>query len=466
MPGAAIVDSPEFRAYTSAREDLDIAHRHLVGRWRNVVPSVDEWIRQARVGMTVERLGLGYQATAYDGVTITLSRLREARGELSAEMAVERWGQHLYQARFNLSAGQARASTAALLEKHPFGKAGRGMNPIDWREVLEQLAVQVLALERAGDPTETIGDRPLAMVAPRVIDPYLPEAVSLLWAPQGTGKSTFAVAVALTLETYAEVIPGWHPRTERRVMVLDWEASGQEWNDRLLRVAAGVGLEPPVIAYRRMRRPLADHVEDLAAEMDRRSIGFLVVDSFEKAAGAMADGSTYEDKANRMFTALDRLAVPALVLDHIAGEDLRGGPSKVTPKSIGSVLKGAWARATYDLKRDPTASATGRDELVLHNVKMNDAAQLPPFEFAIVTDGDRGPIRFERSRLTSPELLASLPKREQMRRHLQTHGSLPTKELADLLNVSEATVRALVSRHPEFQSLPGVGVTLVAEEPS
>lgn len=454
--------SPEHRAYSAAVEDLEVARRRLFDRWRQLDPAVDEWARRTRWLTAVWTEGLGYRGGAAQGVGLSLTRLREVRGELVGELTVTRDGMHLLAQRFSISSGSARAAAARMLAEHPFGGEGPSREAVDWREVLEQFCLRVLALERAGEPTEEVGHRELAAAPPRVVDPYLPEAVTLVWAPQGTGKSTVAVAMAVTLESYVEILPGWHPREQRKVLILDWEASAQEWNDRIVRVAAGIGDEPPAIAYRRMRRPLAEQVEEIAAEIDRRGIGYLVIDSYEKAAGAGGD-ATYEDKAARMFTAIDRLARPALVLDHIAGEDLRGGPSRVAVKSIGSVLKGAWARATYDLKRDPNLSSDGRSELVLHNVKLNDAERLAPYEFAIVSDGNRGPIRFERSRLSSPELIASLPKHEQLRRHLLA-GPMPVKELAGLLDVSEAYVRSLVSRYPEFQTLPGVGVTLVASE--
>lgn len=459
----ALQASPEHRAYRGAVEDLEAARKALLRRWRDLDPTVDEWARRTQWLTAVWVEGLGYRGGAAHGVGLGLTRLRESRGELSGELTVERDGMHLLAQRFSVSSGTARSAVARSLAEHPFGGEGPGRPAIDWREVLEQFCLRVLELERTGDPTEEVGTRELASAPPRVIDPYLPEAISLVWGPQGTGKSTIAVAVAVTLEEYVEVIPGWHPREQRKVLILDWEASAQEWNDRIVRVAAGLGIDPPAIAYRRMRRPLVDQVEELSVEIDRRGIGFLVVDSYEKAAGAGGD-ATYEDKAARMFAALDRLARPALVLDHVAGDDLKGGPGKVIVKSIGSVLKGAWARALYDLKRDPNLSSDQRTELVMHNVKLNDAERLHPYEFAIVSEGNRGPITFERSRLSSPELLASLPKHDQMRR-LLVSGALPVKELAKSLDVSEGYIRSLVSRYPAlFQTLPGVGVGLVRRD--
>lgn len=467
-----LTDLPEFKTYRHAREDLEVARKALQGRWGHVYPATDEWMRQVSAAVSVETLGLGYAATATEAVRLQLSRLREVRGELTCELSVSRWGQHLYQARFNLSSGQARSTTAKLLASHPFGgKFAAGEAP-DWREILEQLSVRVLELERAGEAFERVGQRPIQPAPPRVIDPYLPAGPTLLWAPQGVGKSTMAAAVAVTLEAYAEVIPGWHPKVQTHVLVLDWEASSSEWNDRIARIAAGLEDEPPSILYRRPRRPLADMVEDVSATVDRDSIGFLIIDSVEKAAGARAEGSTYEEKAERLFLAIDRIGVPCLLIDHVTGEDLRHGQAKVTPKSIGSVLKGAWARATYDLKRDPETSTEAEVQMLLTNVKVNDARRERPFEFAIRYEGDpsTGPIRFVRSRLDSPELLATLPLPDQVWRCLAREGrAMPVKELAEAVDSTPGSIRDALSKdarrqHPRFVRLPDNSIAIRAEE--
>lgn len=443
--------------YRAAREELEAARRELerTGAWD---PTVKHRLRRADNAVVVLERGLGYEAVAPEGVMIELSRVREVRGDLTAEMVITQHGLHVFGQRYNLSSGTNRSAVARELA------ARTPETAVDWREVLEQLCVGVLAQARSSTPLERVGQLPPQASAPRVVDPFLPEGPTLVWAPQGAGKSTLAAAIAVTLEEVAEVIPGWMPVAGGHVLVLDWEASAGEWNDRIARIAAGIDIPPPAIAYRRCRVPLADMVEELAREIQTESIAYLIVDSVEKAAGISESGSTYEDKANRLFLSLDRLAIPSLLIDHVAGDDLRrnfGGPAHVTPKSIGSTLKGAWARATYDLKREPT-STEDRTELVLFNVKVNDARHQPPYEFAIHYAPDRGPIRFERSRLSSPELMAALPQAEQMSRHLLA-GSMTVADLAEAMGVSKAQVRALVSRHSgsRFTRLPNDEIGLV-----
>jgi hypothetical protein len=134
---------------------------------------------------------------------------------------------------------------------------------------------------------------------------------------------------------------------------------------------------------------------------------------------------------------------------------------RVIRKAIGSTMKGAWARAVYELKREREPDALeSRVELVLHTAKVNDGPPLRPFEFAIVYDDDA--IRFEQAHVTAPELTEALSKTERMAR-LLVRGALPTKQLAEELEVSEGWVRAVLSkdRHGRFLRLPDGSIGLV-----
>lgn len=463
--------SPEHKRFVLAVEETEAARRRLFEREQALDPAVEEWARRTLWLTAVWPEGLGYRAGAAEGVGMTVTRLRDVRGELTGELTVRRFGMHLLQQRFNLSSGQARLSTARTLAQHPFGGEGRSRGPVDWREVLEQLSLRILDLERAGEEFTRVGQAPPSSAPPRVIDPYLPDGPTLVWAPQGVGKSTLAAAIVVSLETFTEVIPGWSPTSEMRCLVLDWEASPVEWNDRIGRIAAGLDIEAPSVLYRRPRRPLADQVEAIAAECDREGVGFIVIDSVEKASGATSQGEGYDAKAERLFMALDRIGRPSLLVDHVTGEELRHGSGRVHPKSIGSVLKGAWARATYDLKRDPDASTDTTVQMLLTNVKTNAARREPPFEFAIEYAGDEhtGPIRFLRSRLESPELLQALPMADQLFRLLIRSGAMPTKAIAEALGTTPATIRALLQRdghreRPRFVRLPDNEIAVAQSE--
>ncbi len=414
------------------REGIPIA-RDIVEGWRRP---------------RVERIGLAYVASVERlGVELRFDRLRESRGETSCELTVTRYGQHLLRQRFNLVSGPTRGSSAKDLDGRPRPK---DWTRVDWREVLEMSCLAVLDLYRAGDPFNRVGHEPPSdRSARRLIDPWLPFGkTTLIFAPWGAGKSTLGAALVVTLELGTEVLPGWPPPSEPvRCLILDWESDAAEWNDRLAGIAAGVGATwtaDRAALHRACRVPLDEQVEQVAEAIARHGIGFVLIDSAEKAIGASSAAESYGDRAGRLYEAIAQLPVTTVILDHVAGEDMKRTDGRVIRKAIGSTMKGAWARAVYELKREREPDTVEkRVELVLHTAKVNDAAPQRPFEFAIVYDDDA--IRFERARVTAPDLTEGLGKPERMRR-LLADGSLTTKALAEGMKISEGQVRSILSK--------------------
>lgn len=406
----------------------------------------------------VERIGLGYVASfAQLGVELRFDRLRESRGDTSCELTVRRYGSHLLRQRFNLVSGPTRASTAKDLDGRPRPK---DWTRVDWREVLEMSCLAVLNLHRAGEPFNRVGHGPPSeRSARRLIDPWLPLGkATLIFAPWGAGKSTLGAALVVTLELSTEVLPGWpSPAEPVRCLILDWESDAAEWNDRLAAIAAGVGATwsaDQAALHRACRAPLDEQVEQIAEAIARHGIGFVLIDSAEKAIGASSGAESYGDRAGRLFEAIDRLGVTSVILDHVSGEDMKRTDGRVIRKAIGSTMKGAWARAVYELKREREPDTVEkRVELVLHTAKINDAAPQRPFEFAIVYDDDA--IRFERANVTAADLTEGLGRPEQMRR-LLADGSRTTKAIAEHMNISEGQVRSILSKDTgrRFKRMP------------
>jgi hypothetical protein len=411
--------------------------------------AVDPLVEAGRLP-EVQRVGLGYVARfARLGIVIHLDRIRESRGDTTAELTIRRYGSHLLQQRFNLTSGTARGAMARDLDGRP---RPNGWERVDWRELLEMTCLAVLARERAGDALDTIGQDPIVRtVERRLFVPFVPLAApTLIWAPGGTGKSTFARAMVASLELTAEVLPGWHPRNEARCLVLDYESDRTEWNNGLRRIAAGIGMEfEREIHYIRMTRPVADQVERLSMLVAERGIGFVVVDSVEKAMGAGDSGDTYERRALRLFDAIRLLGpVTSILIDHVTGDDLRTGEQRVIRKSIGSTMKQALARGAYDLKRERDP-APGLTEYVLHNAKpLADGPQVPPYSFRIRYDGDDGPIRFELADVIAEELVATLPIRMRSAQTLYREGPMTAVALARLLDEKDKSVRNALARNP------------------
>jgi hypothetical protein len=423
-----------------ATENLD------KGLWDRLHPLVVEPVQTEPP--EVERVGLGYRAH-FDsaGIDMQLSRIRESRYEIHGELMVSFaatapvFDRHLFAARVNLSSVSARGTTARSLDQR--FKA-------DWAGMLDRFFVAVLDLERKPEVLEEIGMRTIKEPDRWILKPLLLKGkTTIIFGPGGSWKSTLGAAIAVSLTTGDPVIPDWVGMTSR-TLILDWEDDSDVWNERIRAIAVGAGLGPPVVLYQRMTRPLADQLEQVSALVAEHQIEALIVDSVGMAIGATNEGEGVADGAFRLFAALRQLGTTNLLIDHVAGADLGTGGSV---KPYGSIYKVNLARSVFEVRR-PKEIHGDRAEFILAQSKTNGIRVLPQ-ELAVIHG--EGTIQFERGRVGSPELQASLPLRERMARALGENGAMTTEALAEYLQVSAAAIRTLVGRDERFVRFPKDG---------
>ena len=392
----------------------------------------------------LEAYGLGYRFTRGDAL-LAVDRLRVRGGETLGELTVRVGGVHVSRATFNLSSLSARSATAKLLETR--------VQRQEWPELLEQLCLSVLDTERRGCGVELVGTRRPAGERRYLLDPLLPESQpAVLFAPGGAGKSTLAGAVAVSVATGSQVIPGWVPAYPCTPLILDYETTAEEWSKRLAAIAEGAGLKPVAVPYLRCDRPVVDLLERIARQVSDQAIGLVIVDSVVLATGTAREGSGAEEGTVRLHAALRELGTTALLVDHVAATELQPGSTGIS-KPYGSIFKLNLARSAWELRREHEPIG-GVAQLLLVNVKANYAAKAEPIQLRIVHDRDV--IRFERGAVTAPELEGRLPTHERMRRAL-VDGALTAKELATRLSISESSVRVALTpdrNHDLFVKLP------------
>lgn len=399
--------------------------------------------------MDVERLGLGYTVRFPEGIAIEVERIRRSRDELTGEITVtaalpgivSRDG-HVHAARLNLSSTSARGTLARHLVSRAPG--------VDWGEILERACLAVLTGERAGEPIETVGNRPQRIRPRYLVEPFLPaDKATILFADGGTGKSTLAAAIAVSVETGLPVIPGWRPGRPTGVLYLDWEAGPDDLDDRVRGVVRGAGIDDEVaIAYRFCAGPLADSVDELSREVARLGIGLVIVDSLGLAGGVNTDGDA-ADGAFRLFAAFRALRCTVLGLDHIskASADDPTRPSR----PYGSQYKHNLARATWELRQGQTSGT--RTHLGLYQRKSNDGRLVPPFGLWIDHRED-GAIAYGREDLAD-ELTKPLTIADRIAL-VVAGGAMSPADIADEIDEEPNKVRATLSRLRDrrFVSLP------------
>jgi hypothetical protein len=373
----------------------------------------------------IKRSGLGYVGDFPGNVTIRATRFRESSDGVSCEMTItcpQVKGGILEWGRINLVAGQTRASLAKRLSERVEG---------DWRATLELFCHQVVQMEREGTQVEATDPEADDVPLRFLLHPLLPLGLStLLYGAGGTGKSTVAAAIALSVQTGEEVVKGWNPDEQAEVILYDWEADKERWQQRVNAVARASGIKPSKIAYRKMRRRLFEDMDAVAKNIEEYGFGLIIVDSVNRAFGVSHRESDPAENAIEAFDMMAEHPVTWLLIDHITGDETKTG--SIPLKAYGSIAKQWAVRQQFCLKREPDPMP-GRIELVLHHTKTNYAEMMTP-QGLYIAHGDRGIQVQLTDQLSSPELVDSLSMPQRVLRALKS-GARSLEGLREQLGI-------------------------------
>jgi hypothetical protein len=310
-----------------------------------------------------------------------------------------------------------------------------------WGDYLEEAAWRLTQAAREGEPIVTLTGTvtsPTRDLLPRFLYEGEP---TLLFADGDTGKSLVALTLAVAVHSGSALPFGLKPARAVPAAYLDWETSRDTIEARLGLIAAGLGIDPPPILYKRMTRPLVDEAAALAAEFARRGIGFVVIDS-KMFAVAGGDGAAFHEPITAFYNAL-RLFAPAavLVLNHITNADARtGGPAR----PFGGAFAFNGPRLIWKATRD--RDVTDATAIAFTCEKANNLPRKPdPFGLRFVPGASAITVYpFDLTDAT-PETLAAAPLPYRVRTALGA-GPQTLAGLAQTLDAKPESVRKALQR--------------------
>jgi hypothetical protein len=214
-----------------------------------------------------------------------------------------------YAGRVRELAGRRRIATAA----EQIQKAA--LNGHTGEELGELIArLRDAAPRPSAFPSEDLADI-LARPAPPVpwaVEGILAERdIAIISGAGGIGKSWLALAIALTLAAGVDLFGRFRVTRPYRVAILDLESSPWEVDQRLHRLAAGMGLGPEQLRGRvriirqRLRLDVSEDVRRLSASLKTWGSKFLLVDSLRRAFAG--DENSSSDVSDLFVSALDPL---------------------------------------------------------------------------------------------------------------------------------------------------------------
>lgn len=276
-----------------------------------------------------------------------------------------------------------------------------------------------------------------------------------LWN-HNTGKSWLALALAVSVTTGLEILPGYRPLLRGTVLYLDWETDHDTLNLRVQQIARGAGIDTPNILYLRMDGPFADSVERILALIQEHGVVLIILDSVEAAmAGSVSAGAPPNEGPSKINRGLRRLGrITSFMVDHISAEQAQ--QKGVARKAYGNIFKRNWVRLAFQLKQARESSADGYGHLGLFCAKRNNGKEFAPVGLRWEINDEV--CRWSREEIDDPELEEALPPADRLAAYLRREGPSQPSSISQGTGLAGGTVRSLLSRRADrfYKNLHGL----------
>lgn len=338
---------------------------------------------------------------------------------------------------FNFSAEQTRNRMAKQLkEKYP--KSG-----INWIELFDYLGHSIQEMARKGEPVQTLTTGGLSKPPTYIIDPFIIKNYpSAIFGDPGSSKSNIALVLATVM-----ILP-WEdnpmniiaPANYTRCLYLDWETDEDTILWQLTKLQKGMNLPAIILEYRRCALPLSQDVEQIRQRIAEVKAEVVIIDSLGLAAG----GDLNETKpALEFFSAFRQLKTTALILAHNAKN------AEAKQRSIyGNMYYTAQMRNIWEIKKTQEEDSDQMSVALFHRKPPPFGKLRRPVGFKLSFTDDATFIEPEDPKTVS-EFIQHMSLKSQLITELK-HGKYTTKELSEMLDASEGTIRMELNRGKKY----------------
>ena len=396
-----------------------------------------------------ERIGTALHLRYTLGVNAVVSRIQDQRGWPAAEVVIEVDNRMAPESRFRSSNGikafRGRVSLSSMSNKKDVWKTcHKRVSEIDeptWEALIEDICDRAISTTRERVRSRPLGKEPNPREKPRYkVFPFLPHGQStLLWGEADIGKSWFALYMTALADN--GILKSGIGGAVGRSMYLDYETDFETMNERCFSIKEGLKNDGAANdwtpEYFDPDGRLVDIVDDVKAEIDRKEIDFVIIDSV-----GLALGGDYNDGGEviKFYRAVRDLGTTTLLIDH-SGKDRERG-------AIGSTYKTTGPRSVWEMRRTEAAE---RVTIGLYHRKANNSQKSAPIGLTLDilsnNDGIAEVATFERFNLIeSAELAEGLPLSKRISAALK-EGALTVEEISDRIpDVTYPTLKKALSR--------------------
>jgi len=371
-------------------------------------------------------------------VGMQFSRLHDSHGAVTADLEVRSMvpgiESNLHYSRLTLTSAPAQEKIAKRLDEQ--------MNTINWNIAMNQACMIVMQLHRKGEPAKPLTTDQAIRPPKYLVWPVLPENhPSIIFGDGGTGKSRFALVLALCLLT------GWDDNPfglklapgQRPVLLLDWETDEDTALWELQRLQNGLSRPHCQMHYRRCSFRFIDDLPQIQELLNNIEPALVIIDSI---GPAVTGDLNLTEGALALMTALRQLNVTTLSIAHTSKTE---GQNKTV---FGSRFFQNLARSVWEVKKH---QEVGDDELSMGVFcrKANLSQIFKPLGFRFNFFDDDGVVVSREQVKDLPELSKELPLRDQIAGILN-RGPMTVQDIAEELEKSPESVRTQFSRHKDM----------------
>ena len=299
------------------------------------------------------------------------ARLKDSSGTLTAEVTVYAQSRTREdEPPKRLLGPMVQNLLAGTWERNVAGALSKKLDSYDWSGILTEIIPTTIEkyrgmvdADRSGAWEQVEGDNPF------LLKPFVAaNGVTVLFGPGGTGKSTLAVAMALSIMT-GEPVLGDEVNRIGPVLWLDYEADKTEVFERELALRRGLGVgdkaTPYELHYMKVGAKFIDAVSVIRRQLHETEAILLIVDSIANARRGDAFGP--EDTVH-MFAVMGSLGIPVLAIDHMTKKAAEAGDMS---SPYGTVFTSNEARLTWGVTEAEQGSTPDDKQLNMTMAKQN-----------------------------------------------------------------------------------------------
>jgi hypothetical protein len=254
---------------------------------------------------------------------------------------------------------------------------------VNWKQGFDTATFKTITAYRSDSSETAWMERRVATEedSPYLLEPFIARTgVTVLFAPKGTGKSTFALKLALGVASGLG-FNGHLPTENGPVMYLDFEDTAKPHEFRLS--AMTDDKLDGLIRHVRITKSLKDARRLLRRMVRDDKVSLVVLDSVALARAADVSGS---EATIKMFKTLAQLGVPVLAIDHMTKEDNKrvatGQMDARQATPIGSQFTESSARLAWFMNELPQSTAETK-VFNLFNTKNNHGPKSVPLGMTV-----------------------------------------------------------------------------------